>query len=86
MSPLIKLVKDREQLFFEVLSFVSAHIAADSNDLDTLTIFAPFLARVRALDDALRVREEALTGGLGGRGAVALEPIARYPWGDAGRC
>jgi hypothetical protein len=53
VSPIIKLVKDREQLFFELLSFVTTHIAADSNDLDTLTIFHPFLARIDSLNDAL---------------------------------
>jgi hypothetical protein len=77
MSPLIKLVKDREQLFFELLSFVTTHLAADSNDLDTLTIFAPFLAHIRTQNTALTAREEALVAGLGGRGPVAMEPIAR---------
>jgi hypothetical protein len=64
MSPLIKLVKDREQLYFDLLSFVTTHITADSNDLDTLTIFAPFLNRTRTQNEALVHREEALLAAL----------------------
>ncbi len=86
VSPLIKLVKDREQLYFELLSFVTAHITADSNDLDTLTIFAPFLARIRTHNDALLLREQTLLLALQGHEVVPMEPIARYCQQDTGRC
>jgi hypothetical protein len=86
VSPLIKLVKDREQLYFELLSFVTAHIGADSNDLDTLTIFAPFLARIRTQNDALASREDTLLAAFQAHPVVALEPVARYAKQDTGRC
>ncbi len=40
---LLKLVKAREDLFFELLSFVHKNIESSSNDIDNTTIFHQFL-------------------------------------------
>ncbi len=57
MNPLIKLVKEREELYFELFSFVNKHIGSSSNDLDSLTIFNKFLAHVHAQHLSLSSRE-----------------------------
>lgn len=46
MGLLIKLVKEREDLYFELLTFVNKNIQSSSNDLDNFTIFNKFLAEV----------------------------------------
>jgi hypothetical protein len=43
VSPLLRLANEREDLFFELLSFVNKNIECSSNDIDNITIFSRFL-------------------------------------------
>ena len=60
LNPLLKLVKEREELFFELLSFVHKNIECSSNDLDTTTIFCQFLPTLKLTHSSLRDREQLL--------------------------
>jgi hypothetical protein len=43
VNPLIRLVKEREDLYFELLGFVNSHLASSSNDLDITSVFNKFI-------------------------------------------
>lgn len=46
VNPLIKLVREREDLYFELLSFVNSHLTSSSNDLDNTTVFNKFISLI----------------------------------------
>lgn len=50
LQPVIKIIKDREDLYFDALSFTSKNIDSSSNDIDQIAIFNKFLNNVAILD------------------------------------
>ena len=59
IAPLIKLIKSREELFFDLFYFVNTHFECSSNDLDN-TIFQGFLRTQQLKNDQQHHREQAL--------------------------
>lgn len=43
MAPLVPLIRDREAIYLDLLSFVNANIDSSSNDYDQIAIFRKFL-------------------------------------------
>ena len=50
LQPVIKIIKDCEDLYFDALSFTSKNIDSSSNDIDQIAIFNKFLNNVAILD------------------------------------
>ena len=48
VNPLIRLVKEREDLYFELLGFVNTHISSSSNDLDNTSVFNKFIKQIES--------------------------------------
>lgn len=57
VNPLIKLVREREDLYFELLGFVNSHLTSSSNDLDNTTVFNKFITLIDSKHQLLQTRE-----------------------------
>ncbi len=64
VNPLIKLLKEREELYFELLTFVNTHLATSSYDLDNTSIFKKYIAHFDLKHAAIRTREQLLVDSL----------------------
>lgn len=62
MNSLLKIVKDREELLFDMLAFVSKNIDSSSIDLDHTNTINRLLPPLRAKHQILVAREKELLG------------------------
>lgn len=47
---LLKIIKDREKMYFEALNFTQKNIESSSNDLDQIYIFSKFLNGAKVIE------------------------------------
>ena len=45
LSPFLRIIKDRESLYFEILGFINKNIESSFNDIDQIYIFTKFLTQ-----------------------------------------
>ena len=63
-APLLKLLKDREDMFFAALRFANKNIESSSNDLNPISIFSKFVAEARESEAGLSKVEAHFLQGL----------------------
>ena len=57
ISPLIKIIQDREEMYLQALGFAMRNIESSSNDLDQIYIFSKFLKETTVSENCLAERE-----------------------------